>query len=53
VVYPRRGGRWRRWPIVNTSILSLAKLTALVQVVIIDVTLAGENALVVGTAAAG
>jgi len=33
--------------------LSLAELTALVQVVIIDVALAGDNAIVVGMAAAG
>ncbi len=32
---------------------SLAELTALVQVVIIDVALAGDNAIVVGMAAAG
>jgi YjbE family integral membrane protein len=36
-----------------TEWFSLAELTALVQVVIIDVALAGDNAIVVGMAAAG
>ena len=40
-----------RWPMLEPELLS--QLTALVSVVLIDVVLAGDNAVVVGTAAAG